>query len=122
MLKYTATVTAIGPLTVEFVEAGILVLFGASAPEELQEFAIIHDGFDLAAPVAAGDIVKIDAASFNVLAVGDVANTNLANLGHLVLKANGLDAPELPGDVCVEAKPFPAVAVGDTFSIASPKR
>ena len=59
---------------------------------------------------------------YTVLAVGDVANTNLANLGHLVLKANGLDTPELPGDVCVEAKPFPVVAVGDTFSIASPER
>ena len=117
MLKYSATVTAIGPLTVEFVEAGILVLFGASAPEELQEFAIIHDGVDLAAPVAAGDTVKIDAASFNVLAVGDVANDNLKNLGHLVLKYNGQTEPVLPGDVCVESQPLPPVTVGTVLRI-----
>lgn len=122
MLKYSATVTAIGPLTVEFVEAGILVLFGASAPEELQEFAIIHDGVDLAAPVAAGDTVKIDAASFNVLAVGDVANDNLKNLGHLVLKFNGQTEPELPGDVCVESQPLPPVTVGTVLRIEGVER
>lgn len=122
MLKYSATVTAIGPLTGEFVEAGILVLFGASAPEELQEFAIIHDGVELAAPVAAGDVVWVGASSFNVLAVGDVANENLKNLGHLVLKFNGQTVPELPGDVCVESQPLPPVSVGTALRIVGGER
>lgn len=122
MLKYTATVTAIGPLTGEFVEAGILVLFGASAPDELRDFAIIHDGVALAAPLATGDVVWVDAQRFSVLAVGDVANENLKNLGHLVLKFNGEATPELPGDVCVESLPLPPVSVGTVLRIEGAER
>lgn len=117
MIKYAATVTAIGPLTGEFVEAGILVLFGASAPDELKDFAIIHDGVELTAPLAAGDVISVDAGRFNVLAVGDVASENLKNLGHLVMKFNGQTEPELPGDVCVESQPLPPVAVGTVIRI-----
>ena len=117
MIKYAATVTAIGPLTGEFVEAGILVLFGASAPDELKDFAIIHDGVELTAPLAVGDVISVDAGRFNVLAVGDVASENLKNLGHLVMKFNGQTEPELPGDVCVESQPLPPVAVGTVIRI-----
>ena len=119
MIKFTARVTGIGPLTGEFVEAGMLVLFSASAPEELHDFAILHDGQGLQAPVAAGDDVHIDGRAFQVLAVGEVANDNLRNLGHLVLKFNGQSSPELPGDVCLEAQPLPAIAVGTLFTIES---
>ena len=117
MIKYSATVTAIGPLTGEFVEAGILVLFGASAPDELKDFAIIHDGVELASPLAAGDVISVDASQYRVLAVGDVANENLKNLGHLVMKFNGQTEPELPGDVCVESQPLPPVAVGTVLRV-----
>ncbi len=122
MIKYSAAVTAIGPLTSEFVEAGILVLFGESAPEELRDFAIIHDGVELAAPLEAGDAVWVDANCFRVLAVGDVANENLKNLGHLVLKFNGQTTPELPGDVCVESQPLPPIAVGTVLRIEGDQR
>jgi PTS system glucitol/sorbitol-specific IIA component len=117
MIKYTARVTGIGPLTAEFVEAGMLVLFGASAPDELHDFAIIHDGQVLSAPVVVGDQVHIDGRAYQVLAIGEVANDNLGNLGHLVLKFNGQSRPELPGDVCLEAQPLPDIAVGTVFQI-----
>lgn len=112
MIKYEATITQIGPLTGEFIDAGILVLFGPGAPEELIEFAILHDGVTLHAPLAPGDTLWLGEAAFRILAVGEVANNNLGALGHLVLKFNGLTAPELPGDVCVEARPLPALAPG----------
>ena len=117
MIKYEARITAIGPLVTEFTQAGILVLFGQSAPEEVAEFALLHDGQVLHSPVAAGDQLWLGDESFSILAVGEVANTNLANLGHLVLKFNGQTAPELPGDVCVEARPLPVVPVGLTLKI-----
>lgn len=117
MIKYRAKFTQIGPMVSEFVDNGILVLFGADAPEELAEFAIIHDGKELAAPVEPGDIVKIESHGFTVLAVGEVANKNLANLGHLVLKFNGQAVVEMPGDVCLESKPLPAVDVGMVLTI-----
>ena len=69
--------------------------------------------------VEPGDTVIIDGNHFRVLAVGEVANTNLKNLGHLILKFNGKNAAQLPGDVNVEEKPVPAVEVGTQFSIES---
>lgn len=117
MIKYQARITAIGPLVGEFTQAGIWVLFGAGAPEEVAEFALLHDGQALNSPVAAGDQLWLDEQSFRILAVGEVANANLASLGHLVLKFNDQTSAELPGDVCVEARPLPEPRLGLTVKI-----
>ena len=89
MIKYTAQVTEMGPLTSEFIDAGMLVFFGADAPEELREFAILHDGTELKQDVAPGDMICIGDSCFSVLAVGEVANKNLSALGHFIVKFNG---------------------------------
>lgn len=117
MIKYQGTILSIGPLVEEFRQAGILVFFGADAPEELLDFSIIHDARELKEPVAAGDIVTIKEEKYKVLAVGDVVNTNLANLGHLILKFSGEEKARLPGDVNLEAKPVPEIEVGTSFKI-----
>ncbi len=122
MIKYQGHITAIGPSASEFVEAGVLVFFGESAPPELAEFAILHDGKQLAGAIAPGDRVTLDTRSYRVLAVGEVANQNLSSLGHLVLKFNNQTVPEMPGDVCVEAAPLPELAVGTPFEIATGDR
>jgi PTS system glucitol/sorbitol-specific IIA component len=93
------------------------VLFEIGAPPELAEFSILHEHGPLKGEVVVGDIVLIDSESFRVTAVGDVANQNLANLGHLIMKCNGLTEPELPGDVCVEVKPLPHISVGTEICI-----
>jgi PTS system glucitol/sorbitol-specific IIA component len=118
MIKYDARVTAIGPLVAEFLQNQMLVMFREGAPEELAEFSILHDGRELRAPVVAGDEVILGEEHFRVLAVGEVANSNLAALGHLILKFNGETTPEMPGDVCLEARPLPEVPVGLRLQIA----
>ena len=117
MIKYTATVTQIGPLVEEFINAGILVFFGEDAPPELVEFSIIHDGRELKRDLVPGDVISIDDQEFQVLAVGEVANLNFSNLGHLIIKFNGKDKVELPGDVCVESKHIPPIKVGTILKI-----
>ena len=117
MIKYQGTVLSVGPLVDEFKQAGILVFFGEDAPDELLDFSIIHDARELKMPLAAGDIVTIKEEKYKVLAVGEVANTNLANLGHLILKFNGEEKTRMPGDVNLEAKPVPEINVGTIFKI-----
>ena len=112
MIKYQATITAIGPYVAEFIDHNILVLFGDQAPEELAEFSIIHDGKEMQGTLTVGDVIYLGDAGFAVLAVGEVANDNLKNLGHLIIKFNGETEPEMAGDVCVEAKPLPAIEPG----------
>ena len=119
MIKYTAKVTELGPLVTEFIDAGILVFFGADAPEELKEFAIIHDGAKLEKDVTPGDMICLDDSCFSVLAVGEVANQNLGSLGHFIVKFNGESTPEMPGDMCVEMQPLPEIKVGTRIEIKS---
>lgn len=116
-VKYELEVTRLGELVTEFLDNGIIVFFGAHAPEELTDFAVIHNGTELHEQIVPGDTVQVANEHFSVLAVGDVANQNLANLGHLVMKFNGKTEPELPGDVCVEARPLPEISVGTHIKI-----
>ncbi len=120
MIKYSATVHAVGPLVDEFVSAGILVFFGLNAPEELRDFAILHDGTELVAEVAPGDRFCLDDQCFTILAVGEVANENLRTLGHFVIKFNGQTRPEMPGDICAEARPLPPIGPGSRMAIYAP--
>jgi PTS system glucitol/sorbitol-specific IIA component len=117
MIKYQAEVTEIGPLVTEFIDAGILVFFGEGAPPELVEFSIIHNGKSLKSDLVPGDEITIDVETFKILAVGEVANENFRNLGHLIIKFNGKTKVELPGDVCVEQKKVPDIRVGTILKI-----
>lgn len=117
MIKYQGKIISIGPLVDEFKQAGILVFFGKNAPEELVEFSIIHDASELVEPLDVGDSIFLGDEQFNILSIGDVANTNLANLGHLILKFNGETEARLPGDVNVELRSVPEIRVGLEFKI-----
>ena len=74
MIKYQATITAIGPYVAEFIDHNILVLFGETAPEELAEFSIIHDGKEMQGTLTIGDVIYLGDAGFAVLAVGEVVD------------------------------------------------
>jgi PTS system glucitol/sorbitol-specific IIA component len=121
-VKLRSTVVAIGDSVEEFRAARVLVFFNAGAPEELAEFSVLHEASINLATVASGDSLRLGTESFDVLAVGEVANQNLANLGHLVVKADGRTEPEMLGDVCVEARDLPRLAVGDEIEIVGRPR
>jgi PTS system glucitol/sorbitol-specific IIA component len=116
-VKYETTVTQVGPMAVEFAAEGILVFFGTDAPEELHDFAILHQHTPNEDDVVPGDRLEIDGLVFMVTGVGDVANDNLRNLGHLVVKFNGLTQTELPGEVSVTEGEPPAIEPGTIIRI-----
>jgi len=117
--KYETRVAEIGPLVPEFLESRILVFFRVGAPPELAEFSILTEPSELVSDIEAGDWIAIGEHFYRVTAVGEVANMNLRNLGHLVLKCNGWTEPELPGDVCVEARDLPPIDIGTILRISS---
>lgn len=114
---YQSTVTDIGELVPAFIAEGMLVFFGEGAPEELRDFCIMHEVSHKQDALKVGDVVSIDDFEAEILAVGDVANENLMNLGHLNLKANGNTEADLPGDVCIAEVELPEIRVGTTFGI-----
>jgi len=114
---YDTVVLSIGELVPAFREQGMLVFFGANAPEELHDFCILHNVTSQASALLPGDVVTIGDTDMTILAVGSVASENLMNLGHLNLKANGLESAELPGDVNIAEQELPEVAVGTRIVI-----
>jgi PTS system glucitol/sorbitol-specific IIA component len=114
---YDTTVSAIGELVPAFREQGMLVFFGANAPEELHDFCILHHVTSHGDSLQAGDVVTIGDWSTTIIAVGGVASDNLMNLGHLNLKANGQTSPEMPGDVNIEVQELPEVEIGTRIVI-----
>ena len=115
--RYETTVTAVGEQVAEFIDHGMLIWFAEGAPEELHFFSVLHRPTVTSGGVRPGDTVRIDDRAFRVTAVGDVANDNMVNLGHMDLKANGETEPPLPGDICLEKLPLSEPRPGTTLVI-----
>jgi glucitol/sorbitol PTS system EIIA component len=115
--RYATTVTAVGEQVGEFVGQGLLIWFAEGAPEELHFFTVLHRPTVTTGGVRPGDLVRIDDRTFRVTAVGEVANDNMVNLGHMDLKANGASEAPLPGDICLEELPLPEPRPGSTLVI-----
>jgi PTS system glucitol/sorbitol-specific IIA component len=115
--RYATTVTAVGEQVAEFVAQGLLIWFAEGAPEELHFFTVLHRPKVTTGGVRPGDLVRIDDKEFRVTAVGEVANDNMVNLGHMDLKANGASEAPLPGDICLEELPLPEPRPGSTLVI-----
>jgi len=115
--RYAATVTAVGEQVPEFIGQGLLIWFAEGAPEELHFFTVLHRPTVTTGGVHPGDLVRIDDKAFRVTAVGEVANDNMVNLGHIDMKANGASEAPLPGDLCLEELPLPEPRPGTMLVI-----
>ena len=115
--RYATTVTAVGEQVPEFIGQGLLIWFAEGAPEELHFFTVLHRPTVTTGGVRPGDLVRIDDKAFRVTAVGEVANENMVNLGHMDLKANGASEAPLPGDICLEELPLPEPRPGTALVI-----
>ncbi|HKO85765.1 MAG TPA: PTS glucitol/sorbitol transporter subunit IIA, partial [Actinomycetota bacterium] len=115
--RYAATVTAVGEQVPEFIGQGLLIWFAEGAPEELHFFTVLHRPTVTTGGVRPGDLVRIDDKAFRVTAVGEVANDNMVNLGHIDMKANGASEAPLPGDLCLEELPLPEPRPGTMLVI-----
>ncbi|QBD78524.1 hypothetical protein EPA93_22020 [Ktedonosporobacter rubrisoli] len=113
VVKYHAIIQEIGPTVSEFLPHGILIFFGESAPAELREVSLIHNGTQLVSELIVGDLLRFvlpasDASGeaqivlHRITAVGDMANANLAELGHLVVHFDAASTANLPGTISVE--------------------
>ena len=115
--RYAATVTAVGEQVPEFIGQGLLIWFAEGAPEELHFFTVLHRPTVTTGGVRPGDLVRIDDKAFRVTAVGEVANDNMVNLGHIDMKANGASEAPLPVDLCLEELPLPEPRPGTVLVI-----
>lgn len=120
-VRYEAEISAVGALASQFFDEGIVILFGEDAPDELADFAVLHrrEGTP-GGLVVPGDRLELGEEVLQVVGVGDVANDHLAELGHVVLKRDGRQAPQLPGDLCCDEGPIPPLEPGMRLRITAP--
>ena len=116
---YESEIVQIGDQAELFLNEGIVVFFGDNAPEELQEFAVLHKLNEINGEITVGSTIELSGAELRVTAVGHVANENFKNLGHLVLKLDSAIEAALPGDVSCSFEKKPEVKVGDSLKIIS---
>ena len=121
-LKYQGVIHEIGPMVSEFLPHGILIFFGEAAPEELREVALVHNGAQLVSNLKEGDLLKFSAPSddqqptwYRLTAVGEKANSNLAELGHAVIHFDGAPTASLPGAISVEPSLVALPQLGTSF-------
>ncbi len=110
-------VIELGEQVEAFFEEGMFVLFGENVPDTLKDFCYFIDSKDVDGTMKAGDRLNIDGNSYEITSVGEIAQKNLENLGHLTVVFNGAKEAGLPGSICVEAKPMPKLIMGSKISI-----
>lgn len=109
------TVTKIGDMVDDFLQAHTLILFNDNVPAELHDMAVLHTPSTLLDDVKPGDTIAIGEDSYQVTSVGEKANETLREIGHCTIKFDGKNQPELPGTIHVESG-TPQVKVGSTIS------
>lgn len=110
---WSTTVSRIGDDAADMIEEGVIILFGEPVPPALVDVSVVHDGAQ--APtreIGAGDAIEFGEQTFEVTAVGDKANANLVELGHVVLYVNQPDQELLPGAVLATGPSVVVPAVG----------
>ncbi|MCT1709909.1 PTS sorbitol transporter subunit IIA [Dermabacter sp. HMSC06F07] len=99
---WSANISQIGADAEMMFSEGVIILFGEPVPPSLAEVALVHTGGStLTRDLVVGDVVDIDGHKYTVTALGEIANKNLAELGHIVLYVNQPDQSVLPGAVLV---------------------
>jgi len=113
LYQYKTTITYIGELAVEALEDNMVVLFGNNAPKDVKNYCFVHSQDKLRGSIDLNTTLLIGEKAYIVTSVGNVANKNLNELGHVTLKFDGQKIPELPGTIHLLGPGLPSIAIGD---------
>lgn len=116
MIIYENEVKAKGDLVGEFGD-GMFILFGDNAPDMLKDYCYSIDVLPIKNKIEVGQYIVVAGEKFKILGVGDVAEKNLVELGHLTVHFSGDLESLLPGAIVVEEASCPAINVGTKILI-----
>lgn len=116
---YHSKIDLIGEFAQEALADGMLILFKNGAPADLADYCFVHSHDDLKHDLQVGQILQLGKHLYHITAVGDVANINFRQLGHITLRFDGSSQAELPGTVHVKGDIPAQLFVGDEISIVN---
>lgn len=86
---YQTTITHIGACATMALEEQMLITFREGAPADIEEYCFIHNHGELAGTLQPGAELQLGEQRYPVTAVGEVAEQNLRELGHITLRFDG---------------------------------
>lgn len=116
-LIYSTTVDKIGKCAEEFLEHNMFIVFKNNAPQELEDYCYIHSENNLVKNIQKGDCLYIDESEYKIMAVGDVVNQNLRDLGHITFKFSGSEDASVQGTLYLENKKIAPLGQGTIIKI-----
>ena len=115
---WSSTVTRIGDDAPEMIEEGVIILFGEPVPDALADVSLVHSGGQKQSrDLVPGDAISIGKQSFEIVDLGELANGNLAELGHVVLYVNQPDQQLLPGAIHARGQAVQIPKVGASITV-----
>lgn len=98
-MTYTTTILEVGPEASAFLAESMAITFADDVPEALRPYCFLIEKAQLTAGLALRQTVRIGRQGWTITALGDVAEQNLAALGHVTLVFDGGDEPRMPGAI-----------------------
>lgn len=112
-MAYATRVVEVGPDAPAFLEEKMAITFSGEAPAALRSYCFLIDEAELTGSLEVGMPVRIGQQEWTITAVGDLAEKNLGNLGHVTLVFDGEAEPRMPGAIHVGGvEEAPALALG----------
>lgn len=99
-LKYETKVLRYGEDREELGD-DLIILFGEQVPETLEDFCYIIDISKVNGNIEVGDVLEIGNIKSEIIGVGDQAQINLEQLGHLSIYSNINVDEILPGAIII---------------------
>ena len=112
---YQTTITNIGDSAREALLDDMLITFREGAPKDIEEFCFIHQHSTTDGELQAGNIMELAQQRYVITAVGEVATQNLRELGHVTIRFNGDEQPELPGSIHVNGPTPSDIPIGSSL-------
>lgn len=116
MIIYENIITDIGNLSEEL-GGDFVILFGENAPSTLKDYCYIVEVKKAQSEIRIGDSFFFDDDEFKIIAIGDIAQRNLEELGHVTINFKGDETILLPGTIIVSEKERPCINVGTKIII-----
>lgn len=114
---YRNTIKNIGSEVAAFEGEEMFILFGDNAPDTLKDFCYTIDIQPVNETIEVGNTVVIDGKEYEITAVGNVAEQNLASLGHVTIVFDGSTEASLPGSIYVKGINVPKLTIGSEILI-----
>lgn len=116
---FKTNITGIGSEAEQFKSERLIILFGEGMPAELADYCYTISLKKASGNIQNGMHIHFDDQSYEITSVGNAAEHNLNELGHISIKFNGAKEADLPGTLYVEDRQMPNLRKGMEITITA---